>query len=122
VLRVSRAGATRPGPGYLTVLLGRDGTLRGFRAGIAAADTTAAGTLELRVPVTSPLSLGKLGVRAFIDAAAVYDAGASIHDQKFSRGIGGGVWFTATVIRLAVDVAHGSSGATRVQVTSGLLF
>jgi outer membrane protein assembly factor BamA len=122
VVRVYRDGATRPVPGYLKVLLGRDGTLRGFRAGIAAADTTAAGTLELRVPVTSPLSLGKLGVRAFIDAAAVYDAGASIHDQKFSRGIGGGVWFTATVIRLAVDVAHGSSGATRVQVTSGLLF
>ena len=30
--------------------------------------------------------------------------------------------FTATVIRLAFDVAHGSNGGTRAQLSSGLLF
>lgn len=122
VVRGYRDGASAPVPGYLKVLRGRESTLRGFRAASAAGDSTAAGTLEVRVPVTSPLNVGKLGVRAFIDAAAVYDAGARLQDQHFSRGIGGGVWFAATVIRLAVDVAHGSNGATRVQVSSGIGF
>lgn len=121
-VRAYRDGANRPVPGYLKVLRGRDQTLRGFRAGEVAGDTTAAGTIELRMPLTNPLSVGKVGLRAFIDAAAVYHAGESVHDQRFARGIGGGVWFTATVIRLAVDVAHGSGGATRVQVSSGLTF
>jgi outer membrane protein assembly factor BamA len=122
VLRVYRDGANEAVPGYLKVLRGRDSTLRGFRAGTSAGDTTAAGTVELRVPVSSPLSVGKLGVRAFVDAAAVYDAGQRLRDQHFDRGVGGGVWFTATVIRFALDVAHGSGGSTRVQLTSGLLF
>ncbi|MEQ1727569.1 MAG: hypothetical protein ABL982_04235, partial [Vicinamibacterales bacterium] len=34
----------------------------------------------------------------------------------------GGVWFTATIIRLAFDVAHGSTGGARAQLSSGLLF
>ena len=122
VVRIYRDGANQPVPGYLKVLRGRDSTLRGFRAGTDAGDTTAAGSLELRLPVTSPLSLGKLGFRAFIDAATVYDAGAHLRRQRFERGAGGGVWFTATVIRLAFDVAHGSNGGTRAQLSSGLLF
>ena len=121
-VRVYRDGANTAVPAYLKVLRGRDGTLRGYRAGTVAGDSTAAGTLEFRLPITSPLSIGKLGVRAFVDAATAYDAGASIRRQHFERGVGGGVWFTATVIRFALDVAHGSSGATRVQLSSGLLF
>lgn len=121
-IRLYRDGSNQSVPGFLRVLRGRDDTLRGFRAGTASGDSTAAGTLEVRVPVSSPLSIGKLGVRAFIDAATVYDAGQRLVDQPFERGVGGGVWFTATVIRLAFDVAHGSQGQTRVQVTSGLLF
>ena len=85
-----------------------------IRPETAAGDTTAAGTLELRVPVNAPLSIGKVGVRAFVDAATVYDAGEQLRDQHFERGVGGGVWFTATVIRFALDVAHGSGGSTRV--------
>jgi outer membrane protein assembly factor BamA len=122
VARVYRDGANAPLPAYLKVLLGRETTLRGFRAASAAGDSTAAGTLELRVPLTSPLNTGRLGVRAFIDAAAVYDAGERLRKQRFSRGIGGGVWFAATVIRLAVDVAHGSNGQTRVVASSGTTF
>lgn len=121
-VRVYRDGSNQAMPAFLRVLRGRDDTLRGFRAGTDSGDSTAAGTLEVRLPVTSPLSVGKLGVRAFVDAATVYDVGQRLVDQRFERGIGGGVWFTATVIRLAVDVAHGSQGNTRVQLTSGLLF
>lgn len=121
-VRAYRDGTDRPVPGYLKVLLGRDGTLRGVRAASVAADTTAAGTLELRVPITSPLSVGKVGLRAFVDAAAAYDAGLDIRRQRFERGIGGGVWFAATVIRLGVDVARSSTGSTRVFVSSGMNF
>lgn len=121
-VRAYRDGSNRPVPAYLQVLRGRDSTLRGFRAGEVAGDSTAAGSLEWRLPLTNPLEVGKIGVRAFIDAAAVYDAGADLRRQHFERGVGGGVWFTATVIRFAVDVAHGSGGATRVQVSSGLSF
>lgn len=122
VVRVYRDGSNESVPDYLKVLRGRDSTLRGFRAGTAAGDSTAAGTLEVRLPMTNPLSIGKVGVRAFIDAATVYDAGERLRAQHFERGVGGGVWLTATVIRFAVDVAHGSGGSTRVQLTSGLLF
>jgi outer membrane protein assembly factor BamA len=122
VLRVYRDGASRAVPAYMKVLLGRDVTLRGFPPGSGAGDTTAAGTVEWRLPLTSPLSLGRLGVRAFVDAATVYDAGASLADQRFERGIGGGVWFSATVFRIALDVARGSRGTTRAQVSSGLIF
>ncbi|MFN7917692.1 MAG: BamA/TamA family outer membrane protein [Vicinamibacterales bacterium] len=121
-VRVYRDGASRPVPGYLQVLRGRASTLRGFRAGEVAGDSTAAGSLEWRLPLTNPLDVGKVGIRAFIDAATVYDAGDHLRDQHFERGIGGGVWFTATVVRFAVDVAHGSGGSTRVQVSSGLSF
>ena len=121
-VRVYRDAASMAVPAYLKVLRGRDGTLRGYRAGTVAGDSTAAGTVELRLPVTSPLSVGKFGVRGFVDAASAYDAGESVRRQRFDRGVGGGVWFTATVIRLAVDVARGSSGSTRVQLSSGLLF
>jgi hypothetical protein len=122
VLRVFRDGVDETLPPFLKVLRGRESTLRGFRAGTAAGDITAAGTIEWRVPVSSPLGLAKVGVRAFMDTAAVYDAGARLLDQRFDRGIGGGVWLTATVIRLSLDVAHGSSGTTRVTVNSGLTF
>lgn len=122
VVRGYRDGADRPLPGYLKVLLGRDLTLRGFPTGFATGDSTAAATLEWRLPLTSPLSVGRLGVRAFVDHAAVYDAGQRLGDQKFERGVGGGVWFSATVFRIAVDVARGSRGNTRAQVSSGLLF
>lgn len=121
-VRAYRDGASRPVPGYLKVLRGRDSTLRGFRAGEVAADSTAAGSIEWRLPLGNPLDIGKLGIRAFIDAATVYDAGERLRAQHFERGVGGGVWFTATVLRLAVDVAHGTGGATRVQVSSGLGF
>jgi hypothetical protein len=121
-LRAYRDGANEAVPPYLKVLLGRDSTLRGVPSGVAAGDTTAAGTIELRIPVTSPLNIAKLGVRAFVDAATVYDAGEHLGDQHFDRSIGGGVWVTFTVIRLALDVARDSRGTTRVQLNSGLLF
>jgi outer membrane protein assembly factor BamA len=122
LVRVFRDGVDQPLPPYLKVLRGEESTLRGFRAGTAAGDNTAAGTVEWRLPVNSPFNIVKVGVRAFIDAAAAYDLPARLQDQRFARGIGGGVFMTATVIRLSLDVAHGTDGDTRVAINSGLRF
>src|SRR4029434_10400839 len=58
--RVVREDANRPLPPYLKSLLGGWSSLRGFRAGSFVGDTMVNGSLELRVPLSSPLSVGKL--------------------------------------------------------------
>ena len=122
VVRALHDAADRPLPAYLQPLLGGMDTLRGFAAGHAAGDTLAAGSAELRVPLTSPLSLGKLGVSVFMDAGTVYNAGERFSDQTLERGVGGSVWFSAAVFRLSLAVAHGIGGETRVHFGTTLSF
>jgi outer membrane protein assembly factor BamA len=122
VLRALRDDANRAVPPYLMPMIGGAANLRGFRAGTAVGDTLFGASVELRVPLTSPLSVGRIGVSSFVDAATVYAKGERLRDQTLRRGIGAGVWFSATVFRLSVDVAHGVGGATRVHVTSSLTF
>jgi outer membrane protein assembly factor BamA len=114
VVRALREDADRPVPPYLKSMLGGVPNLRGFRRGIAVGDTLVAGTIELRVPLSSPLRIGKVGVSAFVDAAKTYDKGQRFEDQKFERGIGGGLWFSAAFLRFNVAVARGLGGSTRV--------
>jgi outer membrane protein assembly factor BamA len=115
-VRALREDADRPVPPYLKSMLGGLPNLRGFRRGTAVGDTLVASTIELRVPLTSPLRIGKVGVSAFVDVGKTYDKGQRFDDQKFERGIGGAVWFSAAFLRLTVAVAHGIGGTTRVQV------
>jgi outer membrane protein assembly factor BamA len=122
VLRALHDSADRPLPPYLQPLLGGMETLRGFEAGHAAGDTLAAGSAELRVPLTSPLSLGKLGVSVFMDAGKVYNAGEHFGDHLLERGFGGSVWFSAAVFRLSLAVAHGIGGDTRAHFGTTLSF
>ena len=96
--------------------------LRGFEAGHAIGDTLVAGSAELRVPLTSPLNFGKLGVSVFVDAGTVYDDGERLGDQRFERSAGGGVWITAAVLRLNLSVARGIGAGTRVQFGAGVTF
>jgi outer membrane protein assembly factor BamA len=122
VVRAIREGADAPLPGYLQPLLGGMANLRGFRAGTAVGDTLVAGSVELRTPLTSPLSVGKLGISVFADAATVYSHGARLGDQTFRRGVGGGVWFSAAIVRLNLAVAHGIGSSTRIHVGTTLTF
>ena len=78
----------------------------GYRAG----DNLAAVSAELRVPFTSPVYMGRLGVKAFVDAGTVYPYGAKLSDQTFDRGVGGGVFITWAVIRMGLDVAWPITG------------
>jgi outer membrane protein assembly factor BamA len=109
-------------PPYLRPLLGGVANLRGFRAGSAAGDTLVGATAELRVPVTSPLDIAKLGVSAFLDTATVYDRGQHVRDQHFERGTGGGVWLSAAFIRFDLYVAHALGGPTRAQFAASVSF
>jgi outer membrane protein assembly factor BamA len=114
VLRALRDDADRPLPAYLRPLLGGSANLRGFSAGASAGDTLVAASAELLVPLSSPLSVGKFGVNAFVDTGAAYDKGERLADQAFRTGIGGGVWFAAAFLRVGLGAAHGIGASTHV--------
>ena len=122
VLRGIRKDADRPLPPYLSPLLGGTANLRGFKAGSAIGDTLVAASAELRLPLTSPLNVAKLGVSAFLDVATVYDKGERLRKRQFDRGFGGGVWMSAAFIRLNLYVAHGVGRSTRAHFGTTVLF
>jgi outer membrane protein assembly factor BamA len=121
VVRAQRDDANRSRPLFLKPMLGGSDVVRGFRAGSAVGDTLTAGSLELRLPLTSR-RWGKLGLAVFADAATVYDEGGRLVDQRFERGVGAGVWFSAAIFRFNLAVAHGLGRSTRVHVGTNLIF
>ncbi len=120
--RAYRDGADAPLPLYERRLSGGGDVLRGFRVGYASGDVLSAGSVELRTPLGNPLNLARLGVSVFFDAAAVYDVGSRLRDQKFDRGVGAGVWLSAALVRFNVAVARGLGRGTRVSVGTSLQF
>src|SRR5262245_8266162 len=86
-LRVTRSDSDRPLAPYLKPLLGGMANLRGFSTGTAAGDTLVATSAELIVPLTSPVSFGRMGVSAFVDAGTTYDDGQKLADQTWRQGI-----------------------------------
>ena len=121
-VRALRDAADRPLPPYLQPLLGGMANVRGFRAGTAAGDILVAYSAELIVPLTSPLSIGKIGLSAFADRGTVYDAGERLRDQTMKQGYGGGVWFSAAFLKLNIAVAHGRGSSTRMHVGGNVSF
>jgi outer membrane protein assembly factor BamA len=122
VLRAVREDADRPLPLYLKSLLGGWSSLRGFKAGSFVGDSLVSGSVELRMPLDSPLDVAKLGVSIFVDAGAAYDKGQRFADRPVERGIGASVWLTAAVFRMSLSVAHGRGATTRVNFGAGLTF
>jgi outer membrane protein assembly factor BamA len=114
--------ADAPLPPAEQLLVGGGSTLRGYHAGHAAGDGLALLSVEARVPLTSPLSVGRLGVKAFVDAAAAWDAGTSLARQRFDRGTGAGVYFGAAALAVNVDVAWPERGKPRVHAALGVSF
>jgi outer membrane protein assembly factor BamA len=92
-------------PVFEQALLGGVASLRGYDRGYRVGDSLAAMSAELRVPLTSPINMGKFGVKAFIDAGTVYASSAKLTDQPFDRGVGAGMFMTLAVIRMGLDVA-----------------
>lgn len=122
VVRGLRESAGAPAPAYLRSLLGGWSNLRGFKAGFLTGDTLVAGSVEWRIPLTSPISVGKFGVSLFADWGTAYDHGQRLRDQPIRNGVGGGAWFSVTAFHLGVSVAHGRGAGTRVNFGGGLSF
>jgi len=111
-----------PLPIYEHNLLGGAANLRGYEAGIKAGDNLAAASVELRIPLTSPLNVGRFGVKAFVDWGTIYGVGEKLEDQTFERGIGGGAYLHLTIVSISLDVARSLSGNTRVHFGMGVTF
>ena len=110
-------------PPYEHSLLGGASNLRGYDAGFAANDNLAALSAELRIPVTSPLSMGRLGIKVFVDAGTAYPFGQKLSDQKqFERGLGAGAYFHLTLLSISLDVARARDGNTRFHFGMGVTF
>ena len=103
-------------------LLGGADTLRGYRAGHLAGDSLAALSAEVRLPLNSPLSFGRMGVKAFVDVGTTWVSGTPLSDQRFERGIGGGIFLGATAFMLNLDVAWPEDGKPRVHFGLGITF
>lgn len=112
--RIAGEASDGPLPPYLKPLVGGWSSLRGFRAGTFVGDAEMHGSLEWRVPLSSPLRVAKTGVSVFADAGRAADFGRPLGDEPAHVGLGGGVWMAATVFRLDVSVAHGRGAGTRV--------
>ena len=122
MLRALREDQSRAAPPYFKSILGGSSNLRGFRAGTAVGDTLAAGSAELRIPLTSPLRIAKFGTSVFVDVGTTYDKGQRFSDQRLKRGVGAGVWASAALFRISLMVAHGIGSGTRVHFSAGLTF
>lgn len=122
------AGTSAPLPPYERALLGGSpaagGTLRGWPAGVEVGDRIAAASIELRLPITSVLSEGRIGLRFFYDIAAAYDADRPIRDAAFREGAGVGVFFLPPRFGLpvSIDVAGDLAGGVRTHVSAGFGF
>lgn len=120
--RVRYDAADHPLPPYARLLLGGAETLRGHRAGAYSGDSRVVSSLELRRPLSSPLSLGRVGVSVFGDAGMVQDRGQPLGDGIFRKGAGAGIFLLTPIFQVSLDVARGIGGGTRVHLSSGLTF
>jgi outer membrane protein assembly factor BamA len=103
-------------------MLGGSDSLRGYATGYRAGDNMAAGTIEVRQPLNSPLSAGRFGVKAFVDAGTTWGADRRMGDQPFDRGIGGGVYFGIGPFMMDLDVAKPEEGRPRAHFGMGVTF
>jgi outer membrane protein assembly factor BamA len=106
-VRARYDGADGPLPAYEQALLGGASTLRGFRAGSFVGDNRLVSSIELRMPISSPLNAGKAGVDIFLDSGTVYDDGQKLRHARFRHGIGAGLFFSATIFQINADIAYG---------------
>lgn len=109
-------------PAFERALVGGASTGRGSRFGYATGDNLAAGSIEIRMPISSPLSVGRLGLSVFADVGAAYDRGTAWRDAGYRWGYGAGAFLSATIVRFNLDVATDGRGGARVHAASGFRF
>ena len=103
-------------------LLGGSGTVRGYATGHRAGDNLFASSAELRIPLNSPLTFGRFGLKAFVDAGTAWNTGSRWEDERFDRGIGGGVYMGGGPFIIDLDVAKPRTGNVRGHFGMGVTF
>jgi len=103
-------------------LLGGGDTLRGYRAGHRVGDNLAAVSTELRLPLNSPLSVGRFGVKTFVDWGATWSSGTQLADERWDRGIGGGIYFGGGPVIGDLAIAWPKHGSPRTTFGLGVSF
>ncbi len=121
-VRAQYQGASAAVPAYAQPLLGGVGSVRGHRVGEWAGDKLAAASVELRVPLSSPLRLGMIGLKVFFDTGATYNVHERLGQTRFSHGAGAGVFVNAAFLTLQLDAAHDLRGGARLHVSTGVSF
>jgi outer membrane protein assembly factor BamA len=114
--------ANGPLPDYQRPFLGGASTLRGHEPGEYIGDNRLVSSVELRLPVTSPLRIYRAGFDVFWDSGAVFDHGQSIRQAHFKHGAGAGVFFLIAGFGIKVDLAHDLDDAVRVHFSTGFRF
>lgn len=115
-------GSDGPLPRYQQPFLGGAGTLRGHPPGEFAGDNLAVGSIELRMPLSSPLSVHRAGLALFFDSGAVYDHGRRLGDAAFKHGAGVGFFVLVAGFGIKIDVAHDLHHRVRVHFATGFRF
>jgi len=114
--------ASAPLPQYEQWLLGGS-SLRGVPSGAFAGDRRFLWSAELRVPFSSPFSVGRVGFNVFMDGGATAAYGERIWDQPRHKSAGAGLFLIATVLQLNLDVSRSIDGkSTRVHFGTGFTF
>ena len=103
-------------------LLGGSDSVRGYRAGHRAGDNLAAVSAELRIPLNSPFSFGRFGVKTFVDAGTVWSHGSHLAGQPWDQGFGGGVYMGVGPLMLDIDIAKPKDGDIRGHFGMGVTF
>jgi outer membrane protein assembly factor BamA len=121
-LRAEYDNASGPLPQYEQWLLGGS-SLRGVKAGTYAGDQRFLWSAELRVPFSSPMSVGRLGFNAFMDGGATAAHGQRIWDQPRHKSAGAGLFLIAAVLQLNFEVSRSiDAKSTRFHFGTGFTF
>jgi outer membrane protein assembly factor BamA len=120
--RVEYDKASAPLPQYEQWLLGGS-SLRGVKPGAYAGDQRLLWSAELRVPFSSPLSVGRVGFNVFMDGGSTAPFGTDIADEPRHKSGGAGLFLISALLQLNFEVSHSFDGkSNRFHFGTGFSF
>jgi len=120
--QVQYSTSSAPLPAYMKPYLGGAATLRGWETGAFIGDNRLISSIEIRMPLSSALSLHKLGLNLFFDLGTVYDHGQSLSRAQFEKGAGTGFFLFLFGLGFKFEVAQNLKGNWRVHFSTGFRF
>lgn len=122
-VRADYLGSDGALPLYEKPLLGGGTSLRGWRVGELIGDRRVTGSVEMRFPLGSALSVARYGATVFYDTGAAYDVGQSLRQARFRHGTGVGLFLKAPpILQLQLDLARNMRGGARLHLGAAVSF